>query len=142
AELPGTLSPKVLTDVLRTEMGFDGLITTDALNMAALKQVDHPTTPNAKLTDTDIAAMAVVAGADILPFSPNLDASIAGIKAAMDRGEITRERLEDSVRRILEWKVERGVWDGDPMVDVAAVPSIVGSAENLAVADAISDQAV
>ncbi|MEE6273441.1 glycoside hydrolase family 3 N-terminal domain-containing protein [Georgenia sp. MJ206] len=139
-ELPGTLSPAVLTDLLREEMGFDGLITTDALNMAALKQVEGP--DGELLDDYDIAAMSIVAGADILLFSPDLDASIAGIKAAMDRGEITRERLEESVRRILEWKIERGVWDADPMVDVDAVPTVVGKASHQVVANSISDRAV
>src|SRR5690606_11212333 len=95
--LPGTLSPRVLTDLLRGELGHTGLVTTDALAMAALKQL-----PGNPLDDGDIAVLAVRAGSDILLDPPDVDAAVAGIHAALDDGELTRERLEESVTRILE----------------------------------------
>src|SRR5690606_28530847 len=76
-DLPGTLSHDVLTGLLREEMGFEGLITTDALNMAALKEL--PTNPidgsDTPLTDGDIAVLAIQAGSDILLMSPDVDAT-------------------------------------------------------------------
>ncbi|QDB78496.1 glycoside hydrolase family 3 protein [Georgenia wutianyii] len=132
-DMPGTLSPAVLTDLLRGDLGFEGLVTTDALDMAALKQL-----PGNPLDDGDIAVLAIQAGSDILLAPPDVDAALAGVREALATGELTRERLEESVTRILEWKVERGIWDGAerPGLDV------VGSPDHRAVAAAIAERAV
>lgn len=135
-DLPGTLSPAVLTDLLRTELGYQGLVTTDALDMQALKQL-----PGTPLTDGDIAALAVRAGSDILLGSPDVDASIAGIHAALADGELTRERLEESVTRILEWKAERGIWPADDGGSQRPDLDVVGSDAHRATAQEISARA-
>lgn len=136
-EMPGTLSHDVLTGLLRDEMGFDGLVTTDSLGMAALKEI-----PGHPLDDGDVAALAIEAGSDILLNSPDVDATFEGVHEAIEAGDLTRERLEESVTRILEWKVERGVWDGDPSVPVEDVLDTVGNDEHLATADEIGERAV
>ncbi len=136
-DMPGTLSHAVLTELLREEMGFEGLITTDALDMAALKEL-----PDNPLDDGEIAVLAIQAGSDILLMSPDVDATFAAINEAVDAGEITRERLEESVTRILEWKVERGVWEEDPSVPVDEVLDVVGSDEHLATAQEIAERSV
>ncbi|WP_147916336.1 glycoside hydrolase family 3 protein [Ruania zhangjianzhongii] len=136
-EMPGTLSHDVLTGLLREDMGFDGLITTDSLGMAALKQI-----PGNPLDDGDVAALAIEAGSDILLNSPDVDATFEGVHEAIEAGDLSRERLEESVTRILEWKVERGVWDGDPSVPVEDVMDTVGNDEHLATATEIGDRAV
>ena len=132
-DLPGTLSPAVLTGLLREDLGFEGLVTTDALDMAALKQL-----PGNPLDDGDIAVLAIQAGSDILLAPPDVDAARTGVREALATGELTRERLEESVTRILEWKAERGIRDGTqrPGLDV------VGSAEHRAVAAAIAERGV
>ncbi|WP_418606347.1 glycoside hydrolase family 3 protein [Georgenia sp. SUBG003] len=99
-ELPGTLSHDVLTGLLREDMGFDGLVTTDALDMAAMA---------ANWSQEEIAVMTIQAGSDILLNSPDVDASFAGVRQAVADGVLTEERLEESVRRILTWKAERGI---------------------------------
>ncbi|WP_152192670.1 glycoside hydrolase family 3 protein [Georgenia satyanarayanai] len=129
-ELPGTLSPAVLTGLLREELGYTGLVTTDALDMAALKQL-----PGTPLDDGDIAVLAIRAGSDILLDSPDVDATIAGVQEALESGELTRERLEESVTRILDWKAERGIGAPGPGLDV------VGSEEHRATARTISERA-
>ncbi|WP_413450997.1 glycoside hydrolase family 3 N-terminal domain-containing protein [Georgenia phoenicis] len=136
-EMPGTLSPAVLTGLLREELGFDGLITTDALDMEALKEL-----PDNPLTDGEIAVLAIQAGSDILLMSPDVPATFEAVNAAVESGDITRERLEESVTRILEWKVERGVWEEDPSVPVDEVMDVVGSAEHTATAQEIADRSV
>ncbi len=74
---------------------------------------------------------------------PDVDASFAGgVRAAVGSGEITEARLDESVRRILEWKVKRGGVFEQPLADPAAVDTLVGSAENLATAKLISERAV
>lgn len=136
-EMPGTLSHDVLTGLLRDEMGFDGLITTDSLGMGALKNI-----PGHPLDDGDIAALAIEAGSDILLNSPDIDASFEGVREAVAAGDITRERLEESVTRILQWKLDRGVWDGDPLVDTGSVMDTVGTDAHLATATEIGERAV
>ncbi|NJC23718.1 beta-N-acetylhexosaminidase [Arthrobacter pigmenti] len=131
-EMPGTLSHKVLTGLLRDEMGFEGLVTTDALDMAAM---------TAQWSQEEISVMAIQAGSDILLNSPDVDASFAGVRAAVESGELTEERINESVRRILEWKVKRGVFE-QPMADLGAVDTVVGNPEHLATANTISDRAV
>ncbi|MHA7172864.1 glycoside hydrolase family 3 protein [Arthrobacter monumenti] len=130
-DMPGTLSHKVLTGLLRDEMGFEGVITTDALDMAAMAD---------EWTQEEIAVMAIQAGSDILLNSPDVDASFAGVRAAVASGEITEDRLDESVRRILEWKVERGVFE-NPLADPDKVTSVVGNPAHLATANTISDRA-
>lgn len=131
-DLPGTLSPAVLTGLLREELGFDGIITTDALDMGAMTD---------NWSQAEMSVMAIQAGSDILLNSPDVDASIAGVKQAVADGRITEERLDESVTRILEWKAERGVLD-DPFADPAAVDDVVGTDEHLATAAEIADRSV
>lgn len=131
-DLPGTLSPAVLTGLLREELGFDGIITTDALDMGAMTD---------NWSQAEMSVMAIQAGSDILLNSPDVDASIAGVKQAVADGTITEERLDESVTRILEWKAERGVLD-DPFADPAAVDDVVGTDAHLATAAEIADRSV
>lgn len=135
-QMPGTLSPAVMTDLLRNELGHDGLITTDAIDMQALREL-----PGNPLTEEQIAVLAVQAGSDILLNSTHIEQNFQGIRDAVASGEITRERLEESVTRILKWKLQRGIW-ADPMVDPEAALTSVGTAENQAVADEIARKAV
>jgi len=131
-EMPGTLSHKVLTGLLRDELGFKGLVTTDALDMAAMA---------AQWPQEEIAVKAIQAGSDILLNSPDVEASYAGVRAAVESGELTEARLDESVRRILEWKVKRGVFE-QPLADPGTVDAVVGNAQNLATANLISERAV
>ncbi|MCK6210189.1 glycoside hydrolase family 3 protein [Georgenia sp. EYE_87] len=128
--LPGTLSPAVLTGLLRDEMGFEGLITTDALDMAAMA---------ANWSQEEIAVLTIQAGSDILLNSPDVDASFDGVRQAVADGTLTEERLEESVRRILAWKAERGILE-DPFTDVEAVGDVLGDADHLATAATIADR--
>ncbi|SKC71210.1 glycoside hydrolase family 3 protein [Krasilnikoviella flava] len=131
-ELPGTLSPAVLTGLLREEMGFDGIITTDALDMEAMTD---------NWSQEEMSVLAVQAGSDILLNSPDVDASMAGVKQAVADGTITEERIDASVTRILEWKAERGIL-ADPYADPSQVGDVVGSPAHLATAATIADRSM
>jgi beta-N-acetylhexosaminidase len=93
--LPGTLSPKILTGLLREELKFNGLVVTDAMSMAGVA---------ARYTPAESAVLAIKAGADVILKSPDIDTAIAGIKDAVARGEIAEARITDSVERILRAK--------------------------------------
>ena len=131
-DLPGTLSPKVLTGLLRDEMGFDGIITTDALDMEAMTD---------NWSQEEMSVMAIQAGSDILLNSPDVDASVAGVKQAVADGALTEARLDQSVTRILEWKAKRGIL-ANPYADPAQVGKVVGSPAHLATAATIADRSM
>lgn len=101
---PATVSQPVLTGLLRETMGYEGLIITDSLEMAALGEAGYP---------TEIAGSAAfMAGADLLLFNRDHDLhrrAIADLKQKLETGKISMERLDESVLRILSVKEEFGV---------------------------------
>ncbi len=95
--LPASLSPKIVNDLLIEQMGFHGLIVTDALNMGGATKHHKP---------GDIELKALLAGHDILLFPNDIPKAVAKIKAALKDGTLTEARLNRSVRKILwakEW---------------------------------------
>ncbi|MFE5278913.1 glycoside hydrolase family 3 protein, partial [Bacillus cereus] len=98
--VPGTLSHKILTGLMREEMDFNGVIVTDAMNMAAI--ADH-------FGPVDAAIRAVKAGADIVLMPVGIVEVANGLYDAVNAGEISEERLEQSVERILTLKLNRGI---------------------------------
>ncbi|MBO5164461.1 MAG: glycoside hydrolase family 3 protein [Ruminococcus sp.] len=99
-DLPGDLSPVVVTDWLRGEMGFDGIIISDSHSMGAITNV---------YTSDEAAIMAVKAGVDVILMPYDLRTAVDGLKAAVNTGKIPLERINESVTRILEKKEELGL---------------------------------
>ena len=93
---PATLSKELITDVLRNDMGFDGMVITDALNMGAVTQ---------QYSSAQAAVAALDAGADMLLMPEDFKAAYQGVLDAVNNGTISEERINESVRRILEIKV-------------------------------------
>ena len=130
-ELPATLSRTMLTDVLRGDMGFEGVVITDAMNMSAIAEHFDP---------LDAAVLAINAGVDILlmPVAPDSDEGIAkfdaysdGLAALAENGRASMDRVNESVRRILRLKYEKGLfatYDGTGLEErVAAAKDCWGS---------------
>ena len=122
-EYPATLSRKILTDLLRGEMGFDGVIVSDAIGMAAiLKKWPLP----------QACAMAIKAGVDTILLKAD-DESRAqcffGIKSAVERGELSEERLTDACRRLLCMKYDQGLFEKAGKMDPARTRAHVWSTE-------------
>ena len=97
--LPASLSAQTLA-LLRQELGFEGIIITDAMNMGAITEAFSP---------AESAVMAVEAGADMVLMPADLEEAFRGLEEAVTSGEITEERLEESVRRILAEKYDAGL---------------------------------
>ena len=97
--LPASLSKEAI-DLLRQELGFSGIIVTDAMNMGAITQYD---------TDGMAAVMAIQAGADVVLMPSDLQQTMSALQQAVMEGEITQQRLEESVYRILSWKYDCGM---------------------------------
>ncbi|MCH5196522.1 MAG: glycoside hydrolase family 3 protein [Oscillospiraceae bacterium] len=100
SNVPATMSGQMITQILRGELGFDGLVITDALAMGAVTKVY-----NAK----SAAVNAILAGCDILLLPDNLGASFDGVLSAVNDGTITESRLDESVMRILIYKLKYGI---------------------------------
>ncbi len=96
-DVPAVFSKEIITDILRGELGFDGIVITDALDMDAV--TDYYSSAQA-------AVMAVAAGADMLLMPEDFVAAYEGVLNAVQRGELTQERIDESVRRILKVKLE------------------------------------
>ncbi len=100
ADIPCSLSPYIITELLRNELGFDGIIITDALNMGAV---------SGRYSSGDAAVMSIEAGADMLLMPENLDEAHDAIAQAVESGRISEKRINESVRRILTVKQRRGL---------------------------------
>lgn len=129
--LPATLSKPILTDLLRKEFGFDGLIITDSLGMSGANVLPPEQVPVA----------AFLAGNDILLNPPDVDLAYNAVLNAVKDGTISEERLDESVYRILRAKFEMGLFDNPYAPEVDAKTKL-GTTENLAVADEIADKSI
>lgn len=130
ADTPATLSHRVLTGLLREQLGFEGLIITDDLEMQAIDA--HYQTGNA-------AVMAIQAGADIVmvPWSlKKQQQAYNALRNAVKRGKISVSRLNQSVRRILKTKNDFGLFEPQP------VARNLGNPQHLAIAQTIATQAI
>jgi beta-N-acetylhexosaminidase len=129
---PATLSPKILTGILRDEMAFKGLIVTDALEMGGIAK---------GFSTGEAAVRAIEAGADVLLMPTNPGAAIDGVLAAVKSGRITKKRLDQSVARILAAKVKVGL-AVKSTVDLENVHEVLNAPESNARAQEIADHAV
>lgn len=128
--VPATMSKPILTGLLRRELGFRGLIVTDALDMAGATETFPP----------DVAPVrALLAGADQLLVPPQLDTAYAAVLDAVESGVISAKRLDASVLRILVHKLRRGLFS-DAFVDPARAVEVMGAAQHRAAAQAITDR--
>ena len=98
--IPSTLSPVIIQDYLRGELGFDKLVISDALNMGAITQMYSP---------EDAVVMAVNAGVDILLMSTDVKKAANTVIEKVRSGDISEDRIDESVLRILTVKKERGI---------------------------------
>ena len=94
---PASLSKKLITNFLKEELGYNGLVITDALNMGALTNY---------YSSDEICAKAVEAGVDILLMPTASRKCLASVKSAIAKGDIDEERIDESVRKILKLKYE------------------------------------
>jgi beta-N-acetylhexosaminidase len=129
-----TISPSVVSDLLEKQMNFNGIIVTDALDMAGLTH----------LFQNDIGRAAVEAfkaGNDLLLIPADLGASYDAMLKAVESGEISRERLDRSVRKILKAKASLGLNDSRT-VDLNAIATQVGKPENITFGQQVADAAI
>src|SRR5882757_4115998 len=129
---PATLSHNILTGVLRDQLGFEGLVITDAMDMGGI---------TVRFAPGEAAVRAVLAGADALLMPPVPDAAFEALQVAVKSGRISGERLDASVRRLLEAKARLGL-DKNRMVDLAGLNTKFASVKWQSEAQDISDRGI
>jgi beta-N-acetylhexosaminidase len=127
-----TLSPKVLTGLLREEMGFQGIVFTDAMDMAAI---------SGRLGSGEAAVRAVLAGADVILMPASVEQAVKGVVDAVRSGRISQDRLDRSVRLLLRTKEALGLHLRRE-VPLEEVASRVGIPAHTAVADTIAERSM
>jgi len=131
-DLPSTLSGAVLTDLLRDEMGFGGLVFTDAMDMAAVDR---------RFPRGEASVRAIEAGADVLLMPPDIESALHAVVQAVRSGRISEARIDQSVRRLLEAKEGLGL-DRERYVPIEGVLTTVGIPEHTEAARDVAERSI
>ena len=132
--VPATMSEKILTDILKGKLGFDGVIISDAMEMDAIGQ-------NFEMSDAVIKAVAAGTDMILMPFSvccpediAKLDELYRDIRSALTDGQLSEERLQDAAVRVVKLKIEKGIldknYDADVEEQISNAKRIVGCKEH------------
>lgn len=132
-QLPATLSQAVLTDLLRNQLDFKGLVVTDAMEMGGI---------NRTWWSGQAAVRALAAGADVVLLPPFPDAVRGAIVRGVEGGELPAERLEEAARRVLEYKARLGLHLGHATPSLADLPGRFAPATEAARAEEVAASAV
>lgn len=130
--LPATLTEEVLTDLLRAQLGFEGIVFTDAMDMAAVDRA---------FPSGEASVRAILAGADVILMPRDVGEAIEAIADAVRSNRIEEERIERSVSKLLRLKEEMGLHE-QRLVDVNKVPSLVGIPSHTEEAQEVADRSM
>jgi beta-N-acetylhexosaminidase len=121
-----------MTRILREELGFDGIVFTDAMDMAAIAR---------RHSAGEAAVRAIEAGADVILMPPNVQQAIDGIVQAVRTGRLSEARVNESVMRVLETKEQLGL-DTERLVALDRIYDVVGIPDHTDVADRIAERSI
>jgi beta-N-acetylhexosaminidase len=129
---PATVVPEMLTGILRDSLGFEGLTVTDALNMQGVVSLYGA---------GEASVLALLAGADLLLMPADAGEAIEAIVAAVEEGRVTEERVNRSVRKLLDIKRDLGLFR-HRLVSLDSVMDHVGRRESVLAAEAIAARSI
>jgi beta-N-acetylhexosaminidase len=154
SSVPATLNPAIMTGLLRRQLGFKGLLITDAMDMngvlARVSSAKAPAGPsttgnygtiNNSIGIAEACKLAINAGADILLMPSDVPAAIEAVVAGVREGRFSQARVDSSVRRVLEIK-HRMSLDRRRLVSLDSVRALVGDTANLAIAARIAERSI
>ena len=155
ASVPATLNPAIMTRLLRQQLGFKGLLITDAMDMNGVLARVTTGRPSATVGVTgsygaavhnsigiaEASELAIAAGADILLMPSDVPASIDAVVTGVNEGRFTQARVDSSVRRVLQMKHEFGL-DRRRLVDLDTVRAVVADTSNLIVAAKVAERSI
>jgi len=131
-KITATLSQKVITNLLKNKMKFDGLVVTDAMNMNSIAK---------NFSAAEAAVMAFNAGNDLILFPPDEEIAIDSINSAVNHGEISEERIDYSLRKFLSAKRWLRI-EQNRFVDLNEIPKQVGTKKHLTLAKTIAEKSI
>lgn len=132
AGIPATLSKRFMTDLIREDINFSGLIVTDAMDM-------HGISSNYSVGEATL--MAIKAGVDIILLPPQPEEAIGAVVAAVKKGEVSEERIDQSVARILSAKQWSGL-DENRFVNMKEIRAIVANEEHQELSREVARKAI
>ncbi|MEA2762494.1 MAG: hypothetical protein QOD47_1778 [Gemmatimonadaceae bacterium] len=132
SNVPGTLSPKVLTALLRGELGFKGIIISDAMDMRGVLD---------QYGSDEAVKRAISAGIDVLIQPLDVSQAIDAVVAGVREGRYTEARLDSSARRVIETKRRLGLAQRK-LVDLNALRFLVGDSSNLQIARRVAEKSI
>ena len=130
--IPATVSKPVLTGLLRSDLGFNGIVFTDAMDMVSVNRL---------FPRGEAAVRAVLAGADVIVMPRDVKQAIDAIVEAIDEGRLTEARLDESVGRLLRLKEDLGLPE-ERSVPLEMVPQVVGVPEHMEMAREVADRSI
>lgn len=130
---PATLAPELLTDLLREDMGFNGVVITDASHMVGMA---------AAARREDAVPGAIIAGCDMFLFANDVEEDIGFVRSAYERGDLTEERLSDALHRILGLKAKLHLTDPAVRTPAPSGLDCLGCAEHRAYTAAAADSCI
>ncbi|MDX1617261.1 MAG: glycoside hydrolase family 3 N-terminal domain-containing protein [Balneolaceae bacterium] len=129
---PGTLDENILNRILIDSLNFNGMVVTDGLEMQGIASRYSP---------GEAVVKALKAGADLMLLSPDEITAVNEIEHAVRKGTITEERIEQSVRKLLEWKKQHGLFE-NRTIDIHSLSSKINTREHQLIADEIARKSV
>lgn len=132
-ELPGTLDSTIIGGILRDSLNFKGLVVTDGLEMRGI---------TSKFSPGRAVVRALNAGADIMLISPDIYTAINEVVAAVQKGEISEERINESYRKIIAWKHRFGLFENENQVDIDKLDTRISTRFHESVAERIARESV
>jgi len=131
--LPGTLDSVILGDILSDSLNFDGMVVTDGLEMRGI---------SSKYSPGRAVVRSLNAGADIMLISPDVTTAINEVMDAVEKGEITEQRINKSFAKLMIWKQEYGLFETDNQVDIEGLDTKINTAFHEAEAARIARESV
>ena len=156
ASVPATLNPAIMTGLLRRQLGFTGLLITDAMDMngvLARVATAHASAAGGQATGSygvavqnsigiaEACQLAIAAGADILLMPSDVSASIDAVVAGVRDGRFSQQRVDSSVRRVLELKQRFGL-DRHRLANLDTIRAVVADTSNLLVAATVAERSI
>ena len=130
--IPATVSDRVITGLLRDDLGFDGIVFTDAMDMVSVNRL---------FPRGEAAVRAVLAGADVIVMPRDVKQAIDAIVSAIDDGRLTEGRIDESVGRLLRLKEDLGLPE-ERSVPLEMIPQVVGVPEHMEMAREVAERSI
>lgn len=130
---PATLAPELLTDLVRNDMGFNGVLITDASHMVGI---------TATSKRCDAVPGAIIAGCDMFLFANDIEEDIGFLREAYERGDLTEERLSDALHRVLGLKAKLHLYEASVRTPDPAQLDCLGCDEHKAYAEQAADECI